>query len=646
MNQKLKKKNFVFTLVLLFISGFSVFGQNFTEVELKTKLDSMSLKSTGLNNTVQLSVSGIPLFEFVYSLGFENNLNITIDPSVNQSISYNFFDAKVKDILVFLYINFELEYEFTGSIISVKKRANQKIKPVVYTSKPIDIKYNTANEFLSMNLDKDTLWKVLEKITTLTDKNFVISPEIREKQVNAFFQNRPYEQVLDMFVKANGLTLVKDKDGFFTIGNDNSKNMTGNALSSGAGTGTAGSGVAKQKANTPDFTITKNGMGNLDVFANNIDLIDIVKAAALEVNSHYVLHSTVEGKANLELKNVTFDQLLGNLFSTTKYNFIEKEKIYVIGERKMEGIRKTEVIRMENRTVENVKTAIPKELLTDIDITEFLELNGLIVSGSDRAITELKTFLTAIDIVVPMIQIDVMLLFSNKSSNFKTGMEAGLKTTPTTTGGTIFPGMDVQLGAETINNLLNAISGFGVLNLGQVTENFYVSLSALETNNIIDIESTPKIATLNGQKASISIGETTYYQETQVNVSTSVTQQGVLQSKIWKSIQANLSVNIQPFVSSDEQITLTIKVNQDDFSGKIDPSSPPNMTTQTFESMVRVKNGEVILLGGLEKKKNNGSGSGVPFLSRIPIIKWFFSSRSSDKSKSKLHILIKATVTY
>jgi type IV pilus assembly protein PilQ len=99
-------------------------------------------------------------------------------------------------------------------------------------------------------------------------------------------------------------------------------------------------------------------------------------------------------------------------------------------------------------------------------------------------------------------------------------------------------------------------------------------------------------------------------------------------------------------VSADEYVTLTISVEQDDFAGKVDPSSPPNITTQTFESMVRVKNGELILLGGLEKKEKSDSGSGTPILSRIPILKWFFSSRQKDREKSKLHILIRPIVTY
>lgn len=318
----------------------------------------------------------------------------------------------------------------------------------------------------------------------------------------------------------------------------------------------------------------------------------------------------------------------------------------MIGENKVEGLRKTELVRLDNRTIESVKTAIPNDMLADLEVKEFVELNGLILTGSSRKIDELKTFISSIDVVVPMVQIDVMLLYSEKGSTLSTGISAGIGDGPTTTSGQIFPTLDMQLGSQSINNILNAISGFGLVNLGQVTESFYLSLQALEENNVVDIESTPKISTLNGHEANISIGETTYYQETQVNVQTSVTNQGVLQSQQWKPIDANLSVTIKPFVSADEHVTLTISVEQDAFAGPSGTTAPPDMETRTFESMVRVKNGELILLGGLDKKVKSDVGKGVPFLSRIPILKWFFSSRKKEKSKSKLHILIRPIVTY
>jgi type IV pilus assembly protein PilQ len=57
-----------------------------------------------------------------------------------------------------------------------------------------------------------------------------------------------------------------------------------------------------------------------------------------------------------------------------------------------------------------------------------------------------------------------------------------------------------------------------------------------------------------------------------------------------------------------------------------------------------VKNQETIILGGLEQKRKQDSSSGVPFLSRIPILKWLFSSRTKTDSDSRLNIFIKPTI--
>ena len=54
----------------------------------------------------------------------------------------------------------------------------------------------------------------------------------------------------------------------------------------------------------------------------------------------------------------------------------------------------------------------------------------------------------------------------------------------------------------------------------------------------------------------------------------------------------------------------------------------------------------MIVLGGLENKEISDTGTGVPFLSRIPIIKWLFSNRRKAKGKSKLLIFVKPTIIY
>lgn len=633
------------TLFILFLLSFigiplSAKAQNFTEPLLRARLDSLSLTSKGLNNTFQLNVSGLPLSELVNSIALENNLNISIDPALNTTVSYNFFDARVKDVLVFLYEHFDVEYRFVGNILAINKREAKKELPQPKIEKKIDVKYNPSNEFLSVDLKNDSLYKVMKEISSLSGKNIVISPDVRDKPITGYFLNRPYDQVISMTAKANGLESSLDESGITYI-------FAAKPEKTGAGQNT-GSGFKP----TTDFEqtgvqIKKNEFGTLDLIANNAEMVDIIKYASQELLTPYFFYNKPEGKASFQLQNVTFPEILNLLFVGTKYAYKEDNKLFLIGENKSEGIRVTEVIRMENRTIENVKASIPKELIQDLDVNEFTELNALIVTGPARKASELRAFLSSIDIVVPLVQIDVMILISERSSTVKSGMKMGLGDKPTVTSGTVFPTLDVNLGASTLNSILNTINGFGIVNLGAVTQNFYMSLQLLESNGMIDVESTPKITTLSSHLATVSIGQTTYYQEQQVNFQNTVVNQGVLTSKIWKSVDANLTVKIKPFVSSDGNVTMDITLTNDDFDGsKVDPTAPPNATKQTFESVIRVQNGDVVLLGGLDKKQNNNSGEGVPLLSRVPVIKWLFSSRNKSKRKYKLHIIIRPTVTY
>ncbi len=175
--------------------------------------------------------------------------------------------------------------------------------------------------------------------------------------------------------------------------------------------------------------------------------------------------------------------------------------------------------------------------------------------------------------------------------------------------------------------------------------NFYINLKLLETKGYLKVRSTPKIATLNGTDAKLSIGSTQYYLETTTTLVGSVT--GGAQTQInYKPLNADLSLNITPVLSADEYVTLDIKVKQSTFTDRITPLAPPGTINRDFTSKIRVKNSETIILGGLEEYNDSESSSGVPLLSRIPILKWFFSSRTKGKTKKRLVIIVKPTVIY
>lgn len=629
------------TLILYLLIFLQTHAQT-DPLEFEKQLTELSKTQPGLLQKVQVNVAGITLSDFITAVAFEHNLNVSVDEQLKTIVVNNFYDALVKDVFVFVVKKYELETEVIGSIIVFKPKTIKPVEPVIIPPKEILVTYKKENQFLSVDLKKDTLSKIAETITRKSGKNVILAPNIKDKIVSVYIENRPFDETLEMMCKSNGLKVTKDQNGFYYVEADETPTSTT------GGTTNSGRGGSQGNAGTSVLSIKISSIDNskLDVEAFNTPIKDIISGASNQLGEHYFMYDVPEGNTTLKVKNVSFMELLAHVMNGTEYTFKKAENYYLIGNRNTEGLRAVELIKLQNRTIESVMEIIPKELVSDIEIKEFVELNGLILSGSYLKIEELKTFLRSVDQVVPMVQIDIIIVFSKKSSQLSSGMKAGLASEPVTTSGEVFPGLDVTMGAETVNGLIQAFNGFGIINIGAVTPNFYLSLKALESNSVIDIASTPKISTLNGHEATFSVGETSYYREEVVNVQPNISGGSVISNKVWKSTDANLNITVKPFVSADEYVTLEIKVEQNDFAGKEDPTAPPNKTTQTFESLIRVKNGEMILMGGLEKDSKEDSGEGTPLLSRVPVLKWFFSSRNKNKEKSKLHIFIRPTVTY
>lgn len=631
-------------IIILFLTlSLCGFGQDPSLADMERNMLDMAKVQPGLNEKVQVSVSGIALSEFISAIAFEHNLNVSVDDNLNGPVVNNFYDAVVKDVFIFLIKEYDLVVDFSGTIIAFHKRGIIEEIQIPYQPKVIEVAYKSENEFLSLNLKRDTLSKVAEAITRESGKNVILAPSIKDRTVSVYIENRPFEQVMDMMAKSNGLQLAADANGFYYLDAQEAKVATTtspNNRNSGSRPG-ANNGV--QNLN---LQLNANNPQKLNVEATNTSIRDIIESASAQLGEHYFMYDSPEGNTTLKVQNVSFMELLSHLLNGTDFTFKKTENYYLIGNRNTEGLRATELVRLENRTIETVIDLIPSELVADIEIKEFIELNGMIVSGSYLKIEELKAFIRSVDQVVPMVQIDIIIVFSERSSGITKEMKAGISQESVPTQGQVFPGIDMTLGSGTINGLINAFNGFGIVNIGAVTPNFYASLKYLESNSVIDISSTPKISTLNGHEATFSVGETSYYQEERVNIQSSIGGPVQVSNRVWKETTANLDITVTPFVSADEYVTLEINVTQNDFQGKVDPTAPPNQSTQSFVSLIRVKNGEMILMGGLEKESNEDSGSGTPYLSRIPILKWFFSDRNKQKEKSKLHIFIKPTVTY
>ncbi len=639
-------KKAVVVFLLLFVA--TIHAQDVNN-DVKSRLELLSKEKPGLNDIMASEVSGLNLYTFISSIALEHQLNIDVDPSLTVVLEGNYFNLPVKEVLMFLIQKYDLEVSFINSFIVFKKKTPKIELPEKIQPKIPDITYRKENDFLSVNLKRDSLSVVAEYITQKSEKNIVVSPEIRGLEVSGYFQNRPLPEILEMLGQANGLSIVPNDNGSFLIERSIvEKNTNFNNQSNGNQSNRRSIKRQEKQGEKGYFDITISEKGYLSINAFEVPVSEIILDAAEKLHINYYMYSIpTEISTTIVAKGITFDDLLSTAFKGKDYTYTSDEKgFYYIGKRSEEGLRHTELIQLENRTIETVLNSIPSEIKKDVDIKEFPELNGLIVSGSKPKIKELRLFLREIDKVVPMVQLEVFIVQYNKTHDIQTGMQSGLKKDNPATSGILFPSTDVNLNAQSVNGLIDLFNGYGIFNLGKVTEQFYLNLKFLENNSIVQLESTPKIATLSGHDATLKIGETNYYFEQQNNFIPVGNNNTVTQSGTWKPTEANLNIKINPFVSKDEQITLKLTVEKSAFLGRAGENAPPGKATQSFDSFIRVKNNEMVLLGGLDELNNENSGTGTPVLSRIPILKWFFSGRLKKKKKSKLHLFVKPTITY
>lgn len=622
--------------LLPLIAGFGDPGEEDPRfARLEKKLKELSATVIGLNNKVELSVNGVSVQEFVRGIAITNNLNVSVDPALDTKIYDNFSDVTVNDVFLFLCRRYELDITFVGNILVFSKYVPPPPVAVPYSPKIPLVTWQAEKELIGLDLKNDSLALVARELTRKTGKNIVFSPELSGKTVSVYIQDQPLGEALEKLAFANDLKITPSGNDFYLI------EKTGKAPASGS---PAANPQGKNGMTLPAGVKVNTDNGLVTIEATNAPIGELVNGISNALHKEYFLFADLKGNTTLNIRNARYDEFLDNVLNGTDYTYRRQDSVYFIGDRNLEGLRLTRLVKMQYRTVEKVVDYIPAELKKGVEVKSFADLNSIILSGSEPRIEEIELFLRQIDQVVPMVLIEVIILDVSKSHTVATGIQAGLGKPPAASG-TITPGVDVNISADAINNLISGLNGFGFLNLGYITPDFYVHLTALEEQGMLKIRSTPKLATLNGSEAKMSIGRTEYYLERTTNIIGTQNPQTQI-TNTYKPLNADFSLSITPMVSGDEQVTLGITVKQSTFTKRVTDDGPFGTTQRSFESMIRVKNQQMVLLGGLEEESTNESGKGTPLLSRIPGIGWLFGSHSKTKSKTRLSIMIRPTVIY
>jgi MSHA biogenesis protein MshL len=196
-----------------------------------------------------------------------------------------------------------------------------------------------------------------------------------------------------------------------------------------------------------------------------------------------------------------------------------------------------------------------------------------------------------------------------------------------------------------------------IFGLALQTSNFAALLTFLETQGTVNVLSSPRVATMNNQKAVLKVGTDDFFV---TNISTTTTT-GTVGNTVSPTITVqpffsgialdvtpqiddnnNIILHIHPQVSSVVERRKTVDIGSDK------PVVLPlaSSTVNETDTIVRVQDGNIVAIGGLMKQESTTDRSQVPGIGDVPGIGLLFGQRSKTSRKSELVILLKPTVVH
>jgi type II secretion system protein D len=292
--------------------------------------------------------------------------------------------------------------------------------------------------------------------------------------------------------------------------------------------------------------------------------------------------------------------------------------------------------------------------------------NAILVIGSTDVKEKVANILERLDVRTPQVMLTTVIgeltlsegqemgvsyLLHNGKREALTGTTVNTGTVETATPGVVSVAnnvMSLNLQQLLSNpSLTRAMTG-GAGGMGgfvSVGDSLNALVTALESTTKFKVTSRPSLFASNNKKASIISGE-------RIAVITGMqsglgTTSNLVQQNQVSYIDVNLSLEVVPLINSDKEVYLDIVQNLAERTGEsvIDNNKYPIISNRQLQTAVMVPNEGTLVLGGLIKDRRDRTTSGIPVLSKAPLIGRLFRSTSENKTRTELVILIRPSVS-
>jgi general secretion pathway protein D len=360
-------------------------------------------------------------------------------------------------------------------------------------------------------------------------------------------------------------------------------------------------------------------------------------------------------RISVELSNVTLEQALNIVALQSKafWRPVTSNIIFVAPDQAQkrkdyeEEIVKTFYLR---------NTVLPQELTEIVtSIRQLLDLrrvqqinaqNAIVIRDTPDRVMLAQKIIDDIDKAKPevVIQVSVMQARRDRLQNLgiQPGTSAALAFTPPNTTTTTSGSSTTQTAASIALNQLQHLS----------TADYSLTLPGAQANFLMTDSSThiidnPEIRVVDGQTAKLRVGD-------RVPVATGSFQAGVgvgggtaglvnpLVNTQFQYLDVGVNVDVTPRIHPNHEISLKVNVVVSSVTGhqNIGGIDQPIISQRSIEHDVRLKDGEVNVLGGLIERTDVNSINGWPGLAKLPFFRYFFSSDNIDHQENEVLIVL------
>jgi general secretion pathway protein D len=299
----------------------------------------------------------------------------------------------------------------------------------------------------------------------------------------------------------------------------------------------------------------------------------------------------------------------------------------------------------QQNDLNDVQTAI-RNILTGVKIYGISSQNALVIRGTPDELLLAQKMINDLDKPRPEVVVDIAVLEVSKNWQRTLGIAW-----PSSVGLALQPPCTSSGSCSTTSTTTTATNNGTTPSLYDLAHlkatDFAVTVGSTTANLLLTDSSTkilqnPRVRATDAQKATLTIGE-------KIPVATGSYQTGAATALVSSLVNTQfqyqdvgVKIEMTPSVHYDNDVTLKIKIevssdaNQVTISGVTEPIIAQNVV----EQVIRLREGEASILGGIQTKQDQLSWAGIPGLSSIPILKYLFGSKDHQIMDNELVFLV------